>query len=628
MNKIIAMLVLGILILGGLGAAAGPDFERENDELETVFFSQPIIYERDDFVTIGLSEKTSDLWESNKPILPVVTKVYTYPLGTKIDSVDVTFSDVIEKDITKLIQPSPEPIMKSAIHTSSVNEVSKEVDYSNINIYPKYRFSYRTAGGLNDDEHVTYLSVNLYPIQYSPNDNKIYYSEKATIDIKYKPPSNPISFGEAYDLLIIAPADFETALIPLVDHKNSIGIQTKLSTLDEIPSGVGVDQQEDIKYFIKDAIETWGITYLILVGAGVEGNEIFPVRLAWIPSNPYEDNFPSDLYYADIYNDTGGFSSWDHDGDGRYGEYTADVPAMDVLPDVHLGKLPANNIAEVTTVVNKIINYKEHNKMMTKILQIGGDTFPGDGEGVYEGEFANEDVLAHLPGYSTTRLWASNGELTKGNIAKGLNNGVDFVDFSGHGSVHTWATHPCDDDSVWIPAKTLFSPYTGWLYTDFEIFFVRNSKKLPVFFYNACSNNKYTKSETCLSWKTLIYQNGGGIAAFGASGIGYGSPGSHETERLMGWMEVHIFEEIFLNKILGHAWSNCITNYYNNFSSSLNSGDYKTMLEISMFADPTLAIEDGDDPVVRSKYMSQFPILERLLELFPRFADLIEKLTS
>ncbi len=624
MKKIIPILIVGVLVLSGFGAVAVTKGEKEEVIFETILFSRPKFHEKGEYISIRLTESTSNSWETGKPMLPVVTKVYTFPFGTYVDSVEVTFSDIFEEEVSKPIEPAPEPLMKSTVFTSVTNEKSKMVSYSGIDIYPESRYSYRTGAGLKGEERVIFLTISLYPVQYNPNQNTVYYSESATVDIRYTTPENPINFPDAYDLLIIAPEEFSTALQPLVEHKNGIGIETKLTTLDEIPP-VGVDEQESIKYYVKDAIENWDITYLLLVGAGVEGAEIFPVRYAWIDSEPYEDKFPSDLYYADIYDSVGGFSSWDHDGDGKYGEHPADVPAMDVIPDVYLGKLPANSASEVTIVVNKIINYKAHNKMTNKILQIGGDTFPGDDEGIYEGEFANEEVLTKLPGYSTTRLWGSNGQLTKSNIAKGFRSCVDFVDFSGHGSWASWSTHPPNDEHTWIPPAELLSTVRGWLYIDFDLFFVINSKKLPVVFYNACSNNKYTGTDTCLAWKTLIKSNGGGIAAFGASGIGYGSHGSGETERLMGWMEVHTHEEIFNNKILGLSWANCVTNYYTTFQSDLDKIDYKTMLEYSMFADPTLVIEDGDDPesipVNIPSFLLQF--LERIIYRFPLLERLI-----
>jgi hypothetical protein len=393
-----------------------------------------------------------------------------------------------------------------------------------------------------------------------------------------------------------------------------------------------VDEQESIKYYIKDAIETWGIEYLLLVGAGYEGEELFPNRYAWVPSSGYEQYFPSDLYYADIYDATGGFSTWDDDGDGKYAEYNSpsdnDMAAVDIYPDVRMGRLPANNVAEVDIVIDKIIYYKEHNKMTNEIVQVGGDTFTDDPEGIYEGEFANEAVMDVLPGYTTTQLWASNGQLTKSNIAQGFNSMPDFVDFSGHGSPQSWATHAPEDESTWLPPKTTLSPYTGWLYIDFDVFMVSNSKKFPVVFHNACSNNKYSKAKQSLSWKVLSKNGGGGIAAFGASGIGYGSHGSSEVERLFGWLEVNTYDQIMTNKILGIVWENCITDYYNTFQSSIEDADYKTLLEYSMFADPTVAIQDGDNPSIAPPNRPLLNILLQLLENFPRLSGLVHTLLN
>ncbi|GAG85955.1 unnamed protein product, partial [marine sediment metagenome] len=133
------------------------------------------------------------------------------------------------------------------------------------------------------------------------------------------------------------------------------------------------------------------------------------------------------------------------------------------------------------------------------------------------------------------------------------------------------------------------------------------------------SNNNYAAVPNCIGWKTLSKSNGGGIAAFGAAGIGYGSTGTHQTERVFGWMEVHVFEELYNNKILGQVWANCITDYYNTFELELVKTDYKTMLEFSMFGDPTLVIEDGEDPVSIPADISSFLLLfmESIIDCFP-----------
>ena len=621
MKKIIPIVIVGILVLSGLGAVSGTESEEESFISENITVSQPNFCENENYVSLELEEANSNYWIDEKPAMPAIVKVYTFPFGTIIDNVEVTFSDFSDMIVSKPITPTPEsyPVSTEAIKNYKPSE--KIYTYSDIDVYPEVRFDYKTTAGLKDGVNVIYLSVTLLPDQYYPQENIVSHAGKATINIEYTEPVNPVTFGDAYDLLIIAPAEFETALQRLVDHKNDLDppVNTILVTLDEIPSGVGADEQEDIKYFIKDAKETWGITYLLLVGAGKEEQELFPVRLAWL-GDDIEDNFPSDLYYADIYNGTGGFSHWDTDGDGRYCEWNDDRDDVDAVPDVYMGRLPANNVDEVNNIIDKIINYKEHNMMVNKIFCVGGDTFPGNTQ--IEGEYANQEVLTKLPGYNAAKLWATTDTLTKKNIVNAWKGGADFADWSGHGSPTTWATHPENDGDTWIPEGWLFSYWPTWATRDFDGFRINNHLKLPVVFYNSCSNNKFTKNEQCMGWKTLSI-NGGGIGVYAASGIGYGVPGD-ETSRRMGWMEVKCFEELYNTKILGDVWGNCLTQYHNTFSSTLTFYDLKTMVEFEMFADPTVVAEDGDDPKSASVDVPAFyTILERILDLSPTLAKLL-----
>ena len=59
----------------------------------------------------------------------------------------------------------------------------------------------------------------------------------------------------------------------------------------------------------------------------------------------------TDLYYADLYNANGSFSSWDTNNDGIYGE--TDVDIVDLYPDVHVGRIACESIEEVSIVVDK-----------------------------------------------------------------------------------------------------------------------------------------------------------------------------------------------------------------------------------------------------------------------------------
>jgi hypothetical protein len=625
MKKYLPLIVVGILIASGLGAVAGIESEKEKFTFDIVEFSQLLIEEQEDYIRIDLPEATSKTWEQDKPALPALTKVYTYPLGTKIIDVDVSLSNFKEVKLTKPVEPSAEVQIASMYVSNEITEPEKVLTYSDIDVFPDCQYDYKTAAGLKDGENVLYLTVTIYPVQYYPKQEILYYSEKASIDISYNPPANPVVFPDEYDLLIITPTTFESTLQRLVDHKNNLDppIRTKLTTLDEIPS-VGVDEQESIKYYIKDAKENWGISYVLLVGAGVNGSELFPVRKAWIDSKPHEDYFPTELYYADFYNSTMEFADWDYDEDGKFAEYgpfEKDKYDMDLLPDVYLGKIPCNDNAELDIVIDKIIYYKEHNKMTKKIILIGADSHAGDP--IPEGEYANDKVLDKLPGYTPTRLWDSNDQLTKANIGAGFRANPDFVDISGHGSPWSWASHPFGDNDVWIPEATLLSRWTGFRVPDFDTYRFNNPKKFPVVTFTACSNNKYTMTKDCIGWKFVCREGGGSIATFAEAGIGIFQTNTGITERLIGWMEVKVHEEMYNTKMLGQVWANCISGYYSNFEK-LNKNDYKTMVEWTMFGDPTTSIEDGDDPRVRSIDESNF--LFRLFDRIPFIQQFLQRL--
>lgn len=623
MKKIFPILIVGILVISGLGAFAVEQTTKENIITDNFTISTPKIIEKGDYISIDLADANSNYLEKDKPYLPVVSKIYTFPFGTKIENVDVIFSNIITEKLLKPIEPSPKIEMRLSSCNNNIKR-SMEIDYSDLGIYPKEKFSWKTAAGIKGKDHVIYCMVGINPIQYNTKEDTISYVKNVELRIKYTPPDVPINFPDEYDLLILTPTEFESTLQRFVVHKEGRNIRTKLVTLDEIPSQ-GADIQESIKYFIKDAIETWGVDYLILVGSGVEGHEKFPFRKAWMASPPHEDYFGSDLYYADIYNSSMEFADWDFDDDGKYAEYPRDIPNIDVNPDIHLGRIPCNSTSELETYIDKVIWYDEHNKMTKKIVQIGGDTVTDDSQGINEGEYTNTVVLSKLPGYQTTKLWASLNTLTKPKIANGfIRTLADFVDFSGHGSPKSFATHPTKDESRWIPDPTLKQFYGGWDTRSFDIYSVTNPNKYPIVFYNTCSNNKFIETDECLSWKTLKLPEGGGIIAFGAAGIAYGGDGTEDAERAFGWFEVNTHEELFNTKNLGETWSNSVSGYYATFQSSLDNEDYITLLEYSMFGDPTLNAEDGDDPKIRTKSISYSNIYELLLSFFPRLETLIK----
>ena len=156
-----------------------------------------------------------------------------------------------------------------------------------------------------------------------------------------------------------------------------------------------------------------------------------------------------------------------------------------------------------------------------------------------------------------------------------------------------------------------------------DIYNLNNAKKFPVVVFTACSNHKYTEAENCIGWYLLSRDGGGSIAGFAESGIGIFYVGINIVNGLIGWMEVQVHDQMYNNKILGQVWANCITEDFNSFSS-LKKKHYKTMVEWSMFGDPTTIIQDGDDP--RSRSIDEYESSLKLFERFPIIQLLLQKL--
>ena len=217
--------------------------------------------------------------------------------------------------------------------------------------------------------------------------------------------------------MIVTPKKFRSQLYPLVEHKEKFGVNTRLVTLDEIYKEMywsGRDNQEKIKYFIKNAIENWGITHVLLVG-GLKGQSFtwdMPVRYSRVvPTGEQEydeQTFISDIYYADIYNSTGSFSSWDSNNDDFFSVWNGTFKdEIDLYPDVYLGRLACRTVNEVKTMVRKIINYEQEkcsNDWFNNLIIVAGDSY-NDPDHFNEGELIGEKAIELAPNFEDAKKY-------------------------------------------------------------------------------------------------------------------------------------------------------------------------------------------------------------------------------
>ncbi len=608
------LLIIAIVSFILSNFAGGIDNSEHVREINMVF-SPPEIIQDDEYLRVSLEQATSYLNDPFHPSLPVWSIPVYFPFGTLIDDVELSHTKINEINICKPILPSSGPLPLGNEQVSSVIHIDESV-YAGNTPYPSQWYTLHTGGGIKDGKRVTILTIHVTPIRYVPDVHVLQFIDHISLKIKYRP-SMLTQSGGGPQLVIITPLYYFHEFSKLMEHKNTLGLSTTIVTLDEIFNGdtfpvQGRDDQEKIKFFIKQAIENWNTKYILLGG----GAQDIPVRQAYISSiMPPETSFPSDLYYADIYDSKGDFSSWDSNNNNFFGEYYYQnrTDNVDLYPDVYLGRLACESVNQVSTVINKIIQYEEmtYGKPWFKnIVVCAGDTFPHDSGMINEGEYATREVVDVMSNFSSEKLWASEGNLNKKDILTAINNGAGFVDFSGHGSDIKWNTYPPNNLDEIIE------------FDIYDVALLRNQEKLPVVTINACSCGRFDQG-TCFAWHFIKKTNGGAIATLASSGLAYGVEGTSQTERYMGWMETHFYKYYQNSRIpynLGIIWSQTITEYLNRFTTS--DADYKTVEEWTLFGDPSLTIggcQNNSDVLCKISKPLKGYIYSNDRELRPRF---------
>ena len=183
-------------------------------------------------------------------------------------------------------------------------------------------------------------------------------------------------------LIIVNDSSFVDSVTPLMNWKNEKGVKTII--LSNYTEYEGRDKAEQIRNMIKDYYEKEEIQWVLLAGDAEEN--LIPIRKVYNPdvvvvSDEYQETEysnwndyykPTDYYYADL---TG---SWDSNNNSIWGEstiYTGDYDEISWVPEVYVGRLPADNAFELAVMVNKTLKYETDpflGNWMNQMLLAGG----------------------------------------------------------------------------------------------------------------------------------------------------------------------------------------------------------------------------------------------------------------
>lgn len=430
-----------------------------------------------------------------------------------------------------------------------------------------------------------------------------------------------ISQLNEHRLVIISADEFVDELQPLKTHKEQIGMSTKIVSLSEVYDETfwnGRDNPERIKYFIKQAIETWNTHFVLLVG----DFQKIPVRYVYNnePSDYYEPRYISELYYADIYDSHGDFSDWNSNDNDLFGEWDgneAQDKDIDLHPDIAVGRIACRNTREVNIMVDKIIHYETQTSgqdWFNNFVVVAGDTYPPGqypfNTDAYEGEENTLAAIENMSDFNPIKLWVSTGAFTgPKDIIRTMKQGCGFIFFEGHASPIAWGTHPpeIEKNGTWV-----------WGLKNYHINLLTNGYKLPIVVAAACHNGQFDvtplnllkklKGETvhvgewaleCWAWKLTSHPLGGSIATISNTGLGMSKEDKQSMQGAGDFMDMQPFVEYGKNhqEYLGDLWMDSIDNYIDEFPINWNdpagsdsSYDAKTPQEWTLFGDPSLRI--------------------------------------
>lgn len=654
--KKLTCFVVGLLFLGSFAAISIDAGENEETTINLQFMEPKIgekIIDGETYIELDVEGASARLYQAGKPALPYYTTTMRLPFGTKITDIQCITSEIETLLIKDKIMPAPKSVPLN-VDTDDAEFIMDESIYSSEELFPQNWFDYYTGGGIDTDkQRKTFLTIRVYPVRYSPATDTIYYIDDFDLKITYETPeSDPFPENGEYDMVVIAPLMFSSQLRKLINHKNDLGISTTFKStasiyLDSMLGKYdekGRDKPEMIKYFIKYAIDNWNIKYVLLVGGMKspwfgkpkddrnQGTKSWyvPVRYTNLrdPGSVYDPGYISDLYYADIYDGVGDFSSWDSNDDDIFAKWD-NTPGKDVIdfyPDVSIGRLACRNLFEVKIMVDKIIKYEQGPADPTwydTMVVVAGDSHDDPGTNYLEGELVCDKALTqYMTEFDPVRLFASYKDTdpdhtpVSENIIREISAGCGHLFFEGHANPGSWNTHWPFPEAGW----------TGGIQVE-HFPSLKNGDKLPVCVVGGCHNSQFnvtalsTMLDTdgtkhtwcygsvtpeCWSWWLTRKIGGGAIATVGNTGLGYGAVGENgdidgdginepDCLEAVGGYQCLQFYKTFDEgvNILGDVWSGALEKYLETFPGMADQIDAKTVQEWALLGDPSLRIGGG-----------------------------------
>jgi len=399
-------------------------------------------------------------------------------------------------------------------------------------------------------------------------------------------------------LIIINDTSFLDAVTPLMEWKNEKGVKTII--LSNYSDYEGRDKAEQIRNMIKEYYEKENIQWVLL--AGDAEDNLIPIRQVYNPDvtlvdgqNEYSgwDAYykPTDFYYADL---TG---SWDDNNNSIWGEsseYTGTIDEISWIPEVYVGRLPADNIVELSNMINKTLKYEIDPFMgdwMNRMLLAGGvSSFdPPEDEArlteyIWQNYTASEMNFTHLTKTTSSFTPATTplpNALNLANFVSGLNSGYSTIIFAGHA-----------DPTRFTDASS--STY----YTNAEAILSSNTNMSSLLYADACTTSSYDKNDNNIGELLIKQPLAGAVGYIGAIRVSWYFDFDENLEKLNRGNAKLFWKEFFDEKKFqqGRTLYDSKVTYMNSdyfkrgHASMVQEWQRKNILTYNLLGDPELDI--------------------------------------
>ncbi|MBN1675911.1 MAG: Ig-like domain-containing protein [Kiritimatiellae bacterium] len=361
------------------------------------------------------------------------------------------------------------------------------------------------------------------------------------------------------DYVIIAPALFHEAILPLAAYREAQGLRVRVVKMQDVYDdfNYGVFSPYAIREFLRYTRANWqppAPRYVLLVGDATfdyTDNEQWGTEENYVPAKMVHSidygEVPADGWYVQL------------DAGSSPGAET------DFVPEMYIGRFPARRTNEVAVLVAKTIAYEAlsaEERWMRRVTFVADD-----GDPRFEGMCEMASALV-APGYTRRRIYLrdyASAAACKTDVLGAFEDGALILQYAGHGITDLWA-----DEKLFESA---------------DIAGLTNTNCLPIVVTPTCANGYFTWPEG-YDWEGIAellvrHEGGGAVACF--SPAGFSIP--HNQEVLVESLFRAVFEDG--NFVLGPAVARAkktLAEQIGNDSQNINE-------TFMLFGDPALRIK-------------------------------------